>query len=80
MFNLYLMFEELHQCFDDTSNFELTGSGLESISCSGNEDLPSAALSDYTGSKVSETGSWTRSTVILASTWRAIIWNPSFAW
>ena len=39
----------------DTGNFELTGSGLESISCSGNEDPPSAAPSDYTGPKLRET-------------------------
>ena len=39
----------------DTGNFELTGSGLESISCSGNEAPPSAAPSDYTGPKLRET-------------------------
>ena len=38
----------------ETGNFELTGRGLESISCLGNDDTPRAAPLSYTGSKWSE--------------------------
>ena len=45
---------EVHTFASDTGNFELTGRGLESISCLGNDDPRRAAPLSYTGSKLSE--------------------------
>ena len=45
---------EVNTFASETGNFELTGRGLESISCLGNDDPPRAALLSYIGSKLSE--------------------------